>query len=59
MNKKHAVYTFWDWTDLGLIFRVYKSTFHKLGIELQILWLNVTFLLFEKTQEQIRKELQK
>jgi hypothetical protein len=43
---------FWEWTDIAICFRIYQQTdfadYH-IGIDLQILWLNLWVQCFKKT----------
>lgn len=42
---------FWYWTDIGIVFRVYKPTGHSnyhVDIDIQIAWFNLWIQLFRK-----------
>jgi len=51
-HKTPKITFFWEWTDCGLCFRIYKQTEfsdYYLGIGIQILWLDIWIQLFKKT----------
>ena len=47
------VYVNWDWRDIGIIFRFYKTanfSDYKVGFDFQILWFNLWAVIFKKNE---------
>ena len=47
----------WQWTDIAICLRVYKQSYfsdYNIGVDIQILWLNLWIQCFRKNTKQNR-----